>query len=355
MAAYLISSGVISPQETAAGQGFPDRVQEETGIRLHCVEPEYKGLIPPLQLRRMPRILKMGLASARLCLDRAGNPEPDAIIVGTGLGCLESLEKFLVEVLTTQEHITSVLPFINSTHNAVAAQIAMLLQNHGYNLTYCHRALSFESALTDALVHLQEKPGHVLVGGIDECTDDFVKLHSYLNYWKETGSNLSLITGNTPGTIAGEGSAFFMLSDSPKYKDNPAVVDVQTFFTPDGGKLADVADEILRFLEPNGLSIDDIAVLLAGISGDAGFDSVYYDLADKYLDARAGLAYYKHLCGEYYTSSAFGLWLASVILAGQHIPEQVTLRPVHRKLNNVLIYNHYRNTEHALILVRYGI
>jgi hypothetical protein len=355
MAAYLISSGVISPQETTGGEGFPGQIREVAGNRLRCLEPEYRELLPPLQLRRMPRILKMGLASAQLCLNRAGNPKPDAIIVGTGLGCLESLEKFLIEVLTTQEHVTSVLPFINSTHNAVAAQIAMLLHNHAYNLTYCHRSLSFESALLDALLHLDENKGHVLVGGIDECTDDYIKLHSYLNYWKDTDSNLSLLEGHGAGTIAGEGSAFFLLSGDERYKSAPSVVDVHTFFTPGGTSVQLVAAETDEFLKRQGLTRGDISVLLAGINGDEDFDRLYHDLAANYLGSHTGIAFYKHLCGEYYTSSAFGMWVASVILQGGSVPQSVCLKAANGPLTHVLVYTHYKNSEHALILMRHGL
>jgi 3-oxoacyl-(acyl-carrier-protein) synthase len=355
MAAYILSSGVISPQETAGSQGFPDKITEVPGNRLRCAEPEYRGLIPPVQLRRMPRILKMGLAAAQLCLNRAGNASPDAIIVGTGLGCLESLEKFLTEVLTSGEHLTSVLPFINSTHNAVAAQIAMLLQNHGYNLTYCHRALSFESALADALMHLEEKQGRVLVGGIDECTDDFIKLHGYLNYWKEADSNLAVLNSHEPGTIAGEGSAFFMLSDSADGHEVAAITDVRTFFTPNGIDAGTVEREIRGFLEVHGLSFTDIGVFLTGINGDPSNDKIYHDLINRHAGVHTGVSLYKHLCGAYYTASAFGLWLATVILEGQQIPAPVSLKPAGGEIRHLLMYNHHRNEEHALILLSYGI
>jgi len=298
----------------------------------------------------------MGLASAQLCINRAGGINPDAIIVGTGLGCLENLEKFLIEVLTENEHITSVLPFINSTHNAVAAQVAMLLQNHGYNVTYCHRGFSFESALDDALMHLEEGSAQdILAGGIDECTDDFVKLHGYLNYWKEPISNLLLLEDRSPGTIAGEGSAFFMLSAEPAGTFPVALNGVHTFFTPDGSGWQDVAPEIDRFLDAQGKDKQDISLLLAGLNGDAGFDTIYFDLMNQYFGEGTGLGYYKHLCGEYYTSTSFALWLASVILEKQHIPPMVEVSsPQETELRNILIYNHIRHHEHALILLSHG-
>ncbi len=356
MKAYITSTGVISPQETHKAENFPDSVWEEVNNRLVCIEPDYRELINPLQLRRMPRILKMGLAAARLCINRSGGINPDGIIVGTGLGCLDNLEKFLLDVLDNHEHITSVLPFINSTHNAVAAHIAMLLQNHGYNLTYCHRGLSFESALDDALMNLEEKKAsHILLGGIDETTNDFRLLHSYLGYWKKPVSNLLLLEDKSPGSIAGEGSAFFMLSSVPS-DDHHVIVDgVYTFITPDSAEESDIIPEIDLFLKNHGTDKRDISLLLAGMNGDTNFDPVYKRLKQNYFSPQTGLAWYKHLCGEYYTSSSFALWLASVILENQVIPKITELiSPEKREIEKILIYNHTRNTEHALILVSHA-
>jgi 3-oxoacyl-[acyl-carrier-protein] synthase II len=356
MKAYITSTGLISPQDTHKGMEFPDYVREEVSNRLTCIEPDYKVLINPVQLRRMPRILKMGLAAARLCINRSGGINPDGIIVGTGLGCLDNLEKFLMEVLDNKEHITSVLPFINSTHNAVAAHIAMLLQNHGYNLTYCHRGLSFESALDDALMNLEEKKAsHILLGGIDENTNDFMQLHSYLGYWKKPVSNLLLLEDKSPGTIAGEGSAFFMISTVPSH-DRPVIIEgVHTFISADTVNEHDIIPEIDQFLENHNTDKNEISLFLTGMNGDTLFDGVYSGISRDYFSAQTGLAFYKHLCGDYYTSSSFALWLASVILETQAIPKVTELiPPAGRDIEKILIYNHTRNSEHALILLSHG-
>jgi 3-oxoacyl-(acyl-carrier-protein) synthase len=356
MKAYITGSGIISPQETHNNPGFPDSISNVFGDRLTCIEPDYRGLINPVQLRRMPRILRMGLASAQLCINRAGGVKPDAIVVGTGLGCLDNLEKFLIELLTTHEHITSVLPFINSTHNAVAAQVAMLLQNHGYNVTYCHRGFSFESALDDAMMLIEERTArHILVGGIDECTADFMHLHAYLRYWKEPLNNLSILTDKSYGTIAGEGSAFFMLSADPAGTFPVSIDGLHTFFIPAGAGYHDIVPEIDRFLDTQGIGKHELGLVLTGINGDAGFDKIYYDLSQDYFSSDTGIAWYKHLCGEYYTSTSFALWLASVILERQIIPPVVQLTPYRgERLNKLLIYNHIRNSEHAVILLSHG-
>ena len=63
--------------------------------------------------------------------------------------------------------------------------------------------------------------GNILVGGIDECTSDFMLLHSYLNRWKEPVNNLDLLSsaGHTvPSQV--KDHAFFMLSDAPESEIN---------------------------------------------------------------------------------------------------------------------------------------
>ncbi len=353
MKAFITAAGNISPQHTYDVTGLPDHYESSVSNRLACIEPDYRTLINPVLLRRMPRILKMGLASSQLCINRSGNIQPDAIMVGTGLGCLRNLEQFLTEMLANNEHITSVLPFINSTHNAVASQIAMMLKNHNDNVTYCHRNFSFENALRDALMHLEEKKdGHVLAGGIDECTDDYMRLHGYLDYWKPPVDAFSLLESRTPGTIAGEGSAFFMLSGRPGKDGSVLLKGVHTFITAKDAPEEEVRSETEFFLKDNGMEAEDLDLVILGMNGDVQYDRIYHDLLQTFFREEAGVAGYKPLCGEYYTSSAFALWLAMVILNQQEVPGPVILSPVRRKIiKSVLLYNQLRNVEHSLILV----
>lgn len=353
MKAYIISSGIISPQETHGITGFPDAPRGEFANRLSCVEPDYRTLIDPLQLRRMPRILKMGLAASQICVRNSGGIVPDAIIIGTGLGCLKNLEKFLDEVIDTNEQITSVLPFINSTHNAVAAQIAILMKNNGYNVTYCHRGFSFESALADSLLHISEKTGSkILIGGIDETTDDFIKLYGYSGFWKEPVNTLDLISSGTAGTIAGEGSAFFMISGEKAAGTQVAIEGVHTFLCQDGIMPQDIYREARLFLKNSGTDPDEIDAVILGINGDRGFDNIYYDLKNNFFKKSTLFAYYKHLCGDYYTSTAFAMWLGKIILETREIPAIIQLSPATRRpINKLLIYNHFRNIEHSFILL----
>lgn len=357
MKIYIKSAGIISPQLTFDVANFPSSVCEVISDRLFCIEPEYRDYINPIRLRRMPRIIKMGLAASQICINRAGNIQPDGIIVGTGLGCLDNLEKFLLEVIDNDEYVKSVLAFVNSTHNAVASQIAMLHKNHNYNITYCHRGLSFESALSDALMQFEDMNiTNILVGGIDECTDDFMKIQSYMVKWKNPLNNLQLLNEHTPGTIAGEGSAFFMLSSQPSGKSHNIILkDVHTFFLSDPNEYtSEVQKEINYILQRSGLASEDVDAVLMGWNGDQNNDGIYYSLQNNFFSEQSNMLFYKHLCGEYYTSASFALWLAGIILENQEIPDVCLVRRSKQKpLRNVLIYNQFDNSEHSLILLTY--
>jgi 3-oxoacyl-[acyl-carrier-protein] synthase II len=114
------------------------------------VEPDYKSTLNPRLLRRMSPILKLGSYSALDCLSKTDNAIPNAIIVGSGLGCSTDTLTFLNEMNTNLNAALSPTAFIRSTHNTVAGQIALLLKNQGYNMTFTQGSLSFESALSDA-------------------------------------------------------------------------------------------------------------------------------------------------------------------------------------------------------------
>src|SRR5207253_3406481 len=104
---YIHSAGFIAPEA----------IPGEAVTRLSAREPDYTGLIPPMQLRRMSKAVRMGIGAAKACLDSAGIQRPDAIAVGTTLGCLKDTEVFLNKLVTQEERMLTPTSFIQSTHN----------------------------------------------------------------------------------------------------------------------------------------------------------------------------------------------------------------------------------------------
>jgi 3-oxoacyl-[acyl-carrier-protein] synthase II len=350
MSTFINGIGIISPQKTAETTDFLPEIMEYTADYLKCIEPNYRNYIDPLLARRLSRLIKMGITSARMCLTDAGVEMPDAIITGTGLGSVEDTEK----ILTTIHDDTIPLnptPFMQSTYNTISSQIAINLKCHGYNSTYVHRSFSFESGLIDAMLQLEEKSAvNILAGGIDEMTLSHLALIRLPGGLKtKPVNNLELLRYETPGALAGEGSGYFLLSSERSSTTYARIAAVTGLYRPGGQGELNAAIE--KFLVVAGYKTGDVDLYLPGLSGDKEADNIYYRVADS-LFAGGNLGWYKHLCGEYHTATSFALWLAANILKRKAVPPVVLLKNnPEAPVRNILIHNHYRNTNHSLILV----
>lgn len=350
MPAFINGIGMISPQKTAETTGFLTDIVSCESEYLKCIDPVYKNYIDPVAGRRMSRLIKMGISSAKMCIADSGNIQPDAIITGTGLGSVEDTEKIL-HTLKEDENFFNPTPFIQSTYNTISSQIAINLKCHGYNSTYVHRIFSFESCLQDALMQIEDKEANsVLAGGIDEMTLNHLAITKRAGHWK-TGlmSNTGILQNNSPGAMAGEGSAYFLLSSEKSPSTYARLVGTETFFYPDNN--FPFREKTSSFLEKRGISPGEIDYLLLGLNGDNRFDNVYYNFRDEIFPETPS-GYFKHLCGEYHTSSGFALWLAANIIKQQNVPEIINLnKNPEAPIRNILIYNQYMGINHSLMLV----
>jgi len=209
MKTFIRATGNISPQQTfgPAEGGTANKIAllndlvTQSGSRLRCAEPDYLNYIDAKFIRRMSRIIKMGTAAAMECLKEADIQNPDAIVMGTAYGCLEDTGIFLKKMEEQHEEMLTPTAFIQSTHNTIGAQIALLLQCHSYNNTFVHRGLSFETALLDAMMLLEENAATtVLAGAADEITDYSHAILSRFGLYKnEIGNNKDLYSTKTKG------------------------------------------------------------------------------------------------------------------------------------------------------------
>ena len=348
--AYINGTGMISPQKIAGNQGFPEELTGHETEFLKCIEPTYREFIDPLASRRMSRLIKMGVTAAQMSIRDAGIDMPDAIITGTGLGSVEDTEKILAGI-TQDERFLNPTPFIQSTYNTISSQIAIHLKCLNYNSTYVHRTFSFESGLMDGLLQLEEGiASDILVGGIDEMTMNHLKITRRIGLWKmQPVHNLQLKNHPAPGALAGEGATFFTIGNRPGNNVYARIEDVQTWININGS--FDPGRILPEFLEENGRRPADIDLLLLGYNGDPVYDPVYREFAES-LFADTAQGWYKHLCGEYHTASGFGLRTAACILRDQYYPEFLNYNNIQpQNLKNILIYNHFRNVNHSMILI----
>lgn len=356
---YINGMSCISPQPTFDLRHLPFETKEYVTSRLSCIEPDYTPFIDPKASRRMGRLLKYGTTAGLQALRDAGpqTPEgglntimiPDAICTGTGFGLLDDSGKFLMNVIEANEGVVSPTAFIQSTHNTVSSNIALMVGCHAHNNTFAHKGFSFESALTDAQMLMGENSSmkNILVGAYDEVTGYSQAVMHRLGLLRDDSSNLHLLSEPGKGTIAGEGAAFFVLSKEPAeqcyavYRGNNIVYKTAS---------ADVLkNRIDKFLINNGLKLSDIDIVLSGLCGDIRRDAILAELNSGYFQGQTILGY-KHLCGEYMTSTGFALWATAMMAREGEIPAQMMLKDKGRKPRHILICNAYKD-DYTMILV----
>ncbi|TBW29261.1 beta-ketoacyl synthase N-terminal-like domain-containing protein [Gramella sp. KN1008] len=346
---YINGISSISPQpENIFEGGGIEKYQENV---IPALDQDYKSLIRPIMLRRMSKAVKMGLFCSKKALLDAMIDLPDAIMVGTGQGCLQDTEKFMTSMLSSDEGLLSPTSFIQSTHNTVGGQIALDLKCTGYNMTFTQNSVSFESALLDAMLQFSTENdlSSILVGGVDETSHAFTGFQNLDGQLKEKSTgNIDLLRSKSPGTIFSETASFFVLGSQRSgnsYAELKAVEIINSI------EVNRIEETIERFLQRNNLNVSDIDTVILGNNGDSRYDTYYHEIQEKLFNDTAQLAY-KHLVGENNSVSAYAFWLASKILKEERIPRVFKLNDLNcSQPRKILMYNQYLGKNHGLILL----
>jgi hypothetical protein len=339
MELYINSTGIVSSGGSNSSPDFLSAAPSYHTDRLYFIEPDYKPYIPPMQLRRMSKAVRTSIAASKYCMDKAGIQKPDAISVGTAIGCIQDSEVFISKMLDQDEQMLTPTSFIQSTHNTVAGQIALLSGCNGHNLTFVHRGHSFEHALVDAQLYLEENPGAtVLAGGIDELIDiSFNIFHKAGIYKKEFSTPADVLNkAETAGALAGEGAAFFSVTDKPISDEALCVKDICMFVTKDNNAALEYIDNFLQQHHLDG----NLDFVMLGVNGDNQYAGFYNTLRNTTFKDVSQVAF-KHLCGEYATASSFALGLLHHTVSNREFPEFTILNKAPKDFKRFLLINNY--------------
>lgn len=305
-----------------------------------AIAPNYKEHLSNTISRRLSDGLKMAITCAFAALKDTNKTTVDAIVIGTGMGCIENSEKFLKTILDNNEQHLTPTAFIQSTHNTVGAQLAILLQCNGYNFTYVNEASSFEAALLDGWLQIQNQENQtILLGGTDEYSEHTYSLLKQIGHIK---------TETNKGAFWSEGASFFVLENQKNNHTYAQVIDIQI---QNKIELHQINNFILNFLKHNNLNPEDIDAIVLGKNGDATFDT-YFEKATE-IFTKSSLLQYKNISGEYNTASAFGLWMAAQIIKNNFIWSQTKINTISKPdYKTILLYNQYRGLDHSLVLIQ---
>jgi Beta-ketoacyl synthase, N-terminal domain len=342
---YIHQSSCISPQQTFIDADI-NILHHPVDKKLQAIEPVYSQ-IPSGILRRMGKAVRMGVGAAMPLLEN--NVQPDGIIIGTtNCGKDDSL-KFLTQIIDYDEGVLTPINFVQSTPNGVAAQISLLTKNHGYNISHLHLGQAFELAIIDAAMMLQENPSHnYLLGAVDD-----ISLYNYNSevkggwYKEETIQGKDFFTTDSPGSIAGEGAAMFLVNTNK----NGAVTKLLAVDTLNTTNELLLQQRLQHFIAANLPVGEKIDLFLTGENGDNRLLK-YYNHCEAVMNTDVAIARYKHMSGEYSTSTAMAVWLCCQILQQQALPNHLLKKDTGKTgYRNILIYNNYQIKQHSFILV----
>lgn len=296
----------------------------------------------------MGRAVRMGVGASMPVINSA--VAINGIIIGTGKGGMEDCIKFLNQIVQYEEGLLAPGNFVQSTSNAVAAQVGMMSKNKSYNTTHVHRGHAFENAVIDAVMQLNEFPGsNFLLGGVDEISEyDYTIEDLDGAYKKESISNKDLYDTDSPGSIAGEGAATFLVND----QEQNAICQIAAINILHSEDESQVADMFQQFITTNLPAGENIDLYISGESGD-NRTLKFYTVCEKLLNENTPVVRFKHMSGENATASSWALWLACHILQQQYIPSHMMKRVVElSSVKTILLYNNYKGIQHSFMLIR---
>jgi 3-oxoacyl-(acyl-carrier-protein) synthase len=327
---YILSAKQISIQQPLSEEWMDQPLEYDVPFT-RSIDPSFKDYISPIEARRMGKILKRALATSKEALKEAGLDTVDAIITGTGYGCIENTEFFLDALSTEGEQMLKPTYFMQSTHNTISSLVAIQTKNHGYNVTYAHKSISFDSALQDAWWQFKlGKISTALVGGHDEMTETFYHI------LKKGG-----VMGHDD-EMCGESAVSIVLGSALRQAQGPQpLCKLSGFQMLHQPTLDTMQDSFASMLQNASKSLADVDYLLTGISGDYGNDEAYLTEA-KLFFGDTPLLKYKHLFGESFTSSGIGLYVAAQCLKAGRVPAALFVDPKEASDKNpkcIVLYN----------------
>jgi 3-oxoacyl-(acyl-carrier-protein) synthase len=336
---YLLSASQISVQSPLCEDWFDSPVfYNEQYAR--AIDPDFKQFFAPNVSRRMGKILKRALLTSREAMKAAGVEKPDAIVVGTGLGCVENTEIFLDKLVREGEELLNPTYFMQSTHNTISSLVAIDSACHGYNSTYAHKGISFECALQDVFIQLKNKQIQTaLAGAHDEMTP------AYFTLLKKSG-----FLGQPGQTFAGETAVSMLLSCEKTETALCRLSGIEKYYRPEKAELQQYSG---RFLQQAACPLSEIDAVMIGTNGQKAHDEPYLELCAELFPAKK-LLHYKHLFGESYTASAFGVYVSALCLARRQIPGHLFVNQKEKNLldvKNILFYNLFENKNHTFVLL----
>lgn len=330
----VVAARQISAQQPLSEEWMDSPVRYTEPL-VRSVDPDFKQFVSAGDARRMGRLLKRAIATSVSALQDAGVEHPDAIITGTGFGSIENTELFLDQLVRQGEEMLKPTQFMQSTHNTVSSLIGIHTKSHGYNCTYSHKGLSFDSALYDAWLQMKLcRIGTALVGSHDEMSPIFSGFVRKAGYVRD-------------GEFASEAAVSVLLSKNEADAPMCTLQGVKILSQPSD---AQIQEALQQMLEEAGMTAKDIDACMTSKSGNAETDA-QCAFIDALLPGVPQLQY-KPVFGVGFSASALGFYASACCLKEGRVPACLTADGKELKgVRTMLLVNAVEDKHVSLILL----
>ncbi|HEY3356704.1 MAG TPA: beta-ketoacyl synthase N-terminal-like domain-containing protein [Polyangia bacterium] len=292
--------------------------------------------VPARRLRRLSRLSQMAVVAAHEAVADAAlagvPPERIGVVLGTGLGALETTAAFMREYLTLGPAQANPALFPASVMNAAAAHVSMELGFKGYSTTVNHKDASALAAVALAADLLRLGRADVIVcGGVDELSPALV--HGYRRFGALTRDRAAVrpFDRRRDGLAPGEGAALFVLEPAAAAAARGARVRARLrgvglgsgprrllSWDGDGGG---ATAAILAALAEAGVAPAAVDHVVAGANGSPQHDRLEaHVLAAVFGPRPVAVSAILGQTGDFPTAGALRLAAAILALEQQHLP-----------------------------------
>ena len=339
---YILDARQISVQQPLSDE-WMDKPLLYSDSYVRAIDPDYKQFFPANTVRRLGKILKRAMLTSKQVIEATGIQNPEAIITGTGFGCVENTELFLESMVNEGEEFLKPTSFMQSTHNTISSLIAIDTGSHGYNSTYTQKGISFDLALLDAFVQL--KGGlikNALVGAHDEVTPTFNILMQRIidqNTFCSEASVSMMLASQKPSQTSSKPSQTSSPTLGAKPNDSMCKIEnIKNIYRPD-----------LHELQITAAQYSDVDAIMVNSEQTAEIS--------RQLFPNKKLLKFSHLFGQSFSVSGLGIYAAAICLKQNRIPAHFFIesnQQEQKDVRNILFYNQYENKNHTFILLSCG-
>ncbi|HEX8617848.1 MAG TPA: beta-ketoacyl synthase N-terminal-like domain-containing protein [Thermoanaerobaculia bacterium] len=302
---------------------------DTAGLRAHNAalvrDFKPKDFIPPMKMRRMNTLSRLGVAAARLAIDDCGGTleSNTGVAIGTAFGPVQTSVEYMQEYVAKGPALAPPQLFAESVANAPGSHIAIDWGLRGFNITITQRESSVLAAAMYASAQLiKNTVGATLIGGVDEANEMLFSVLDRIGALAYAEGDLDEAARpfdrRRNGIMLGEAGAMLVAGAGTRtpygYLSGFGMARDTTASISDWGTGHEsVATAMRAAIDDAELSVGEIDAIYASANGSLRGDALEQRAIESLFERVPPVVATKGLFGEY--AAGGGLQLAAALLA----------------------------------------